>query len=387
MANSLPLQRSTLRSSFRPSPWVWVGVGLLILTIIILVAAPKSYPGGSTYSKSLGDYSQWYAFMERQGHPIQRWRQPYTALKDTGQTLIQIADVEREDEALLRSQEVLDWVERGNTLIQVSWAGQVTGAPFRSDLSSPSGPVRIETTRRYNTGLSSDIVEVEELQDTFGSVVWSYGQGKGRMVRATYPWLAANVYADHAGNFRALEVLATQREGPIWVDEWLHGHRDPSALADAAAPKEQSPFAYLGRQPIAVVAGQAVVLLLLLLWGKNQRFGALTRLSAPSRNSSEQYIQSLADTLEANGHTEYVLTLLGQSFRQRLQTRLGMGGIGAETALSDGAIAQQWSGVTGRSPQELLELLEQTQQEKRLSDRAVLLWVQRSEAILNQELP
>jgi Domain of unknown function (DUF4350) len=400
MTDSLKLQQ--LRS--RPSPWVWVAVGLLVLSLIVIAAATQSFPGGSTYGKASGDYSQWYTFMEQQGHPIRRWRKPYSLLetsKGQRQTFIQIADVEAQTSPSLQPPEVLDWVEQGNTLIQLSWEGQVTGAPFSSDLKSEQGPVRLETSRRYKLGSGHSrtgsarsieeepklVDEAAELKDRFGSVIWSYAHGKGRVIQSTYPWVAANVYAQQNGNFRVLEALATRQNGTIWVDEWLHGHRDITPDPKAANREEESPWAYLSRQPIAVVAGQGMVLLLLLFWGKNQRFGAMTRLTAPPRNNSEQYIQALADTLDANGHTEYVLAMLGQSFRQRLQSRLGMGGIGrGDTDLADGAIAQQWAFATGRSSQVLLELLEQTHREKRLSERALLAWVQNSEAIL-RELP
>jgi Domain of unknown function (DUF4350) len=393
MTDSLKLQQ--LRS--RPSPWVWVAVGLLVLSLIVIAVATQSFPGGSTYGKASGDYSQWYTFMEQRGHPIRRWRKPYGLLKTSkgqGQTFIQIADIETrtvsaEAQAApsLESAEILDWVEQGNTLIQLSWTGMVTGAPFSSDLRSEQGPVRIETSRRYKIGSIRLEDEAAELKDRFGSAIWSHAHGKGRIIQSTYPWVAANVYAQQNGNFRVLEALATRQNGTIWVDEWLHGHRDITPDPKAANREEQSPWAYLSRQPIAVVAGQGIVLLLLLFWGKNQRFGAMTRLTAPPRNNSEQYIQALADTLDANGHTEYVLAMLGQSFRQRLQSRLGMGGVGrGDTDLADGAIAQQWAFVTGRSSQVLLELLEQTHREKRLSERALLAWVQNSEAIL-RELP
>ncbi len=393
MTDSLKLQHS--RS--RPSLWVWVVAGLLVLSIVLITAAPQSFPGGSTYGKASGDYSQWYTFMKQQGHPIQRWQKPYgqlRTLKELGQTFIQIADIETRSGSVesqaspsLQPPEILDWVERGNTLIQLSWTGSVTGAPFQSDLRSDQGPVRIETSRRYKIGSTRSEAEISELKDRFGSVIWSHAYGKGRIVSSTYPWIAANVYKQQNGNFRALETLVARQDGTIWVDEWLHGHRDIAPESKSVSRDEQSPWAYLSRQPIAVVAGQGLVLLLLLFWGKNQRFGAMTRLTAPPRNSSEQYIQALADTLDANGHTEYVLAMLGQSFRQRLQSQLGMGGIGrGDTDLADGAIAQQWASATGRPSQVLLELLEQTHREKRLSERALLTWVKNSEAVL-RELP
>jgi Domain of unknown function (DUF4350) len=367
---------------------MWVVAGLLVLSIIVIAAASQSDPRGSTYGKTSSDYSQWYTFMEQHGHPIRKWQKPYgqlKTLKGQGQTFIQIAGLEAQTTPDLQDPAVLDWVERGNTLIQLSWTGTVTGAPFSSAIESKQGPVRIETSRRYKLGSTKSKDEVAEVKDRFGSVIWSYSLGKGRIIQSTYPWIAANVYAQQNENFRVLEALATRQEDTIWVDEWLHGYRDPTSDSGVADREEESPWEYLSRQPIAVIAEQGMVLLFLLIWGKNQRFGTMTRRIIPPRNSSEQYIQALADTLDANGHTEYVLAMLGQSFRQRLQSQLGMVGVGrGETAVADRAIAEQWASVTGRPSQVLLELLEKTQREKRLGERAVLSWVQDSEAILRE---
>ena len=168
--------------------WIWVAVGLLALALVTILAAPQ-YPGGSSYSRAPGGYSQWYAFMKQQGHSIQRWQKPYSQLtsqlKGRDQVLIQISD---QSETVLQSPEMLQWVEQGNTLIFLSWAGKVTGAPFRSDLPTPQGQVRIETSRRYRVA-SAERKEASKLQDKFGAVVWSRPQGQGQIIAGTYPWI------------------------------------------------------------------------------------------------------------------------------------------------------------------------------------------------------
>ncbi len=367
-------------SSSRSRPhrlWIWAVAGLLIVALSILLAAPKSYPGGSSYEPSPVGYSQWYAFMKQQGHSIQRWRKNYSQLTGQGQVLIQISDRAAQPGAELQSPDVLEWVKQGNTLIGLSWTGKVTGAPFRSDLSSPQGLVRIETSRRHQTQQVELEKAAPKLQDKFGSVIWSRPLGQGQVIEGTYPWVAANVYAGDGGNFRALEALS----GPhtIWIDEWLHGYRDISG--PNPVKREQSLWNYLTHQPLIVTVGQSAVLLLLLVWGQNQRFGPLMRRVGPLHNSSEQYIQALATTLQANGNTEYVVSMITQSFRQRLQIQLGLGGSSSGTAISHAVTAQRWASVTGRSSQELLELL-QVQPKNHLSESALLKWVQQLEAIL-----
>ncbi len=359
--------------------WGWVLIGLLCLTLVVSIAAPKSYPKGSSYDQSLSGYAQWYEFMKTQNHPIKRWRRDYSQLKGQKQTLIQVADVERFQDPNLESAEILDWVKQGNTLIELRWGGEVSGAPFRSGLATPKGAVQIETTRRYQN--RSENFDDGLLKDSFGTAVGSETLEKGTVIKSVYPWIGSGIYAQKGANFQVLADLATKQQGTIWVDEWLHGYRDLEPKTALAKAKPQDLWSYFARRPIAVMAGQGVLLLALLLWGQNQRFGALLRIAPPLRNSSEQYIQALADTLNTHGHTEYVLTLLGQSLHDRLRSRLGI--VGADgLGEGDGAIATEWAVVTGRPPSELLELLKQSRVQKRLRDSELLAWVQQADTIL-----
>jgi hypothetical protein len=359
--------------------WGWALIALLCLSLIVTAAIPPNYPKGSTYENSLSGYTQWYQFMEAQGHPVKRWRRPYSQLKGTGQTLIQVVDEERDKEPELSALEILNWVEQGNTLVELSWDGVVTGAPFSSDLLTSKGAVRIETTRRYkNAGKAFDKVL---LNDDFGDVIGLKIWKKGELININYPLMGAGAYTQQGANFQTLADLATQRKGDIWVDEWIHGYRDVEPDPVVADEETQDLWGYFAQRPIAVMAGQGILMLLLLLWGQNQRFGALLRIAPPSRNSSEQYIQALADTLNMHGHTEYVLALLGQSLRDRLKSRLGL--VGADLAGDgDSELAAEWAVVTGRPASELLELLERSSVTKRLRDSELLAWVQQADTIL-----
>ena len=379
MAESTPTRSS--RWFTRVPFWGWALIGLLCLALIVSIAAPKTYPKGSSYDRSLSGYAQWYGFMESQNHPVKRWRRDYSRLTGQGQTLIQVADLEDSQKPNLGSSELLDWVKQGNTLIELSWDGAITGAPFRSDLSTQKGGVRIETTRRYETPNAN--FDHVLLKDDFGGAIVSASLGKGQGIKIVYPWLGSNIYHSQGANFQVLADLATKQQGTIWVDEWLHGYRDLEPKI--ALAKKQRLWSYFARRPIAVIAGQGVLLLILLLWGQNQRFGSLLQIAPPPRNSSEQYIQALADTLNTHGHTEYVLALLGQSLRDRLRSRLGIIGSDRGTDRSgegDGAIATEWAMVTGRPSSELLELLKQSRAEKRLRDSELLAWVQQADTIL-----
>ena len=371
--------------------WVLAGLGVLVLVLLVLFGAPTPQDG-STYSRSLTGYRSWYDYMQTQNQPLKRWQKNYDQLTGTGQTLIQVfgkqpaKPIAGEDSFVIQ-----DWVNQGNTLILLSWVnpycsydgcpqGEVTAAPFSSRIKGDGESVLIETTRRHQ--LESG--DRSELQDPYGSVVWSESKGKGSIIYATYPWLAANIFAEQPGNYSFLAQLVQASEGTVWVDEWLHGHRDPDPPTAAKAPPPEDLFDYLGRTPVALLVAQSGLLMLLLIWGYNHRFGAAIPLEAPVQDNSEQYIQALGGILNKAGQTEFVLSQLSQVLRQSLATQLGLTQSQPNSALlpEDDYLASQWAAMTGRPAQELLELLEQAGQTRRLSDRELLQWVSQAESIL-----
>jgi hypothetical protein len=352
---------------------------MIVLVLLVILGAPTTQDG-STYARSPTGYRHWYDYMAQQGVAVKRWQRNYEQLKDTGQTLIQIWG-SRSDSPNLRDQQLIQtWVKKGNTLITLSWNGRVTAAPFSSQLSSSVGAVLIDTTRRYR--LKPQQHQRAELEDRSGSVVWSQSAGQGRWIISTYPWLAANVY--EGANYKFLASLARRQGGTIWVDEWLHGHQEQVADGWETTSHYQGVFDYLRQTPVVAIAAQMALVILLLAWGQNNRFGPTLSIQAPEASNSEQYIQALAGVLHKTGQTDFVLKLLGQQLRQQLSAILGLGAeAGQGQFLPDDAIlAEQWALRTGRSPQELLELFNQAGQTYRLKDPELLAWVGKAESIL-----
>ncbi len=383
----------------RKRVWLLAGLGGLILVLLVLFGAPTPQDG-STYSRSPTGYRGWYDYMRQQNAPIQRWQKDYDQLTGTGQTLIQVWGKAPAKPMTRRElARVQRWIAEGNTLITLSWLdqetipwldegcplgycwrGEVTVAPFSSQLKSDVGPVLIQTTRRHP--LQSG--DRPELTDAYGGVMWSNPEGEGRVIYATYPWIAANIFADQPGNYSFLAQLAQQTGGTIWMDEWVHGHRDPDPNAAANASQPEDLFGFLARTPVALLTAQGGLILLLLIWGQNHRFGAAQSLKVPTQDNSEQYIQALGAILNKAGQTGFVTSQLSQTLRQSLAAQLGLTqSHGDRSRLpQDNDLATQWAGVTGRPAQELLELLEQAGQTRRLSDRQLLDWVSKAESIL-----
>lgn len=361
--------------------WVWVILAAAILLILLVVSAPNLQEG-STYSRSTKGYRSWYDYMVEQGHPIDRWQKPYTQLQGQNQTLIRItANLEEAREQSPSWQGIETWVEQGNTVIFLTWDGQVSATPFSSDLTSEVGPVRIETTRRQTIPSKDQ----SKLQDDFGSVVWSQSLGKGQMIFATYPWIGANIYADQPGNYPFLEQLISET-GPIWMDERLHGYRDEQSQSEEDHRNPTNLWLFFAETPIAAMAAQSILLLLLWIWGHNHRFGLPLHLPQTSKDNSQQYIQALAGTLNHANQQELVFSQLSQYFRQTLANRLGLRSGPTEQLPTDTTLATQWSIATGRNDQELIELLQLAGQPSARTDRELLAWVSQADTIL-QDIP
>lgn len=115
----------------------------------------------------------------------------------------------------------------------------VTKAPFSTMQKAGELSVKIDTQRRERK------VKEGLLGDRFGAIIWKQRFGKGQVIFAATPHLAANAYQDFRGNYEFLAQMVTQvREGErkgegekpsiqnsVWVDEYIHGYRDPEALA------------------------------------------------------------------------------------------------------------------------------------------------------------
>jgi hypothetical protein len=374
------------RSRWWLVPVVLIGLLVLGLLLVIFLVAPVAREG-STYERSPTGYNNWFVYMKQQGITVRRWQLDYSELTGTGKTLIQIQP--RETPLDSNESSTFSWVGKGNTLIRLSWRGEMVGSTFASQLESPVGEVLIETRRR-----SKRIDKQEEalLQDADGVVVWSRPLEKGQIINCLYPWLAANAY-DGRGlkNYEYLKYLTTlaqQQGGEIWVDEWLHGYRDRQPRPQAQAERYSDVFDYLRQTPLAAMLAQTVLIIVLLTFGQNQRFGGILNPKTPQPDNSERYIQALAGVINNARHTDFVLEHLGERLRRQLAVGLGLTSERSGQLPPDDQLVAAWTQATQRSPQNLLKLLQASQKSevgqetRRLSDQDLLAWVSNAESIL-----
>ncbi|GAB4467573.1 MAG: hypothetical protein OHK0037_24490 [Elainellaceae cyanobacterium] len=380
--------------------WIFLSIALAALVVLSAIAAPNTrLHTGSTYGRAPDGYGAWFAYMQAQGTPVQRWQRPFDDLLDppdsglpeatpistnaqgvgddpgAGSSLdnrpaepMTLVGISPFVEQAFRPDEA--WLRRGNVLVLVGVRSPVTGAPFRSVLPTSQGEVVVETTRRQSPAPEL----AAQLSDGFGLIAWVQSVGEGKVIRVATPHLAANAYQDEPGNFQFLADLVTQPGHPVWVDEYIHGYRDPADRTAGRSP--QSVWAYLSRTPVALLAVQSLVLLALAVWAGNRRMGKPLADPPPKLDNSQAYIQALGTVLRKAECTEFVVDTLSKAEQINLQRSLGLG----STPLDLLTLSRAWEQHTGQPAANLRRLLN-PERKKRLGDRALLDWVSRVQGL------
>jgi hypothetical protein len=397
-----------MKSPAKRRPWRWLFLLIPFVIVALILALRSPILQGSTYSRAPSGYGAWYASLQKQNIAVQRWQRPSEELFNApalpkGEeiswypedlraenlqtenlqttppgvpiTLIKIA-TGRSPLSFANLDE--DWVSRGNVVVLLGVRSPVSQAPFSSSLSSPSGLVKIETRRRFvYKGKSSPQKQTILLEDPSGAVAWSNKIGRGQVISVVTSHLAANAYQDEPGNFKFLTKLVTAPGNPIWIDEYLHGYTTPKN--DTAPSKSGSLAAYLASTSLPVLAMQALIILLVLIWEKNQRFGMSVKLSPPKVDNSEAYIQALAGVLQKAECSEFVWETVGKAERAYVQRSLGLG----SSPIESEAIVDAWVQQTGRPAAELEEVLRKPTQ-KRPTRQELLTWLGKVQTLHRQ---
>ena len=383
-----------------------IAIGVIILITLLAAPAHNTINSGSTYNRAPDGYGAWYAFMSERGTPIERWRKPFEDLADSEDinppiTLLRVYGTLTAQEL---SEKERDWIKSGNTLVLLGVHQPVTDAPFSTRHQTAAGSVKIDTQRRAKN------IEDGLLGDRFGAIVWERSIGKGQVIFATTPHLAANAYQDFQGNYQFLAQIVTQSDRPVWVDEYIHGYKDPELLAcpskdsPAITPQgkdspartargkeqkvkncQQEPdlFSYLAKTPIFPIFVQGLILLLVAIWAANRRFGKPLTVSPPVVDNSEAYIQALAGVLQKADSSEFVLEVVGKEEQLQLQKALLLGQI----QLDHQSLVDAWVQQTGHPAAELEQLLQVQSRKGRMSESDLLTWLRKWEQIRRQLSP
>jgi hypothetical protein len=343
--------------------------------------------------------------MQQQKLPIQRWQRPLTDLtRSVPPAVKEVDDRERLPSAQESAQEVavsqpstpitmirinsgfgpwLDvfdetWVKRGNVLVLLGIRQAVTKAPFQSLIDSSAGAVKIETSRRHPLSAAPNSDDVQEatvrLKDAYGAIVWQEKIGAGRVIYSATPYLAANAYQNEPGNFKFLAQLVSEPGYPLYVDEYMHGYKDKETVTQAGS---DSLVGYFAKTPLLLIAIQTAVLLLLLIWGQNRRFGPAQKLPEVASDNSQAYIQALAEVLQKADGSDFVVSTIGKAEQAQTQRALGLG----STPLDPEVVIAAWMQQTGRPAEELRDFFHPMLISQRLTDRELRLWLEQVKII------
>lgn len=351
-----------------------LGIGAIALFILILltvVFAPSRQltQQGSTYGRDPTGYGAWAAFMEKRGTPIQRWQKSFETLTQQPEkiTFLQVQN-SLQFNRFSDDLPAQEWVAKGNRLIILGIWQPPTEAPFTTMQPSSFGNIAINTSRRAPPRSEAMI-----LGDRFGAIVWKEKVGAGEIILATTPHLAANAYQDDSSNYEFLANLVTQGGNPIWVDEYLHGYKDSEVIQSEIG----NIWDYFLKTPLIILLVQAVVLMVILIWAGNRRFGQVIALVPPTRNNSEVYIEALAGVLEKAERADFVVSRLQEAEQKDLQSQLGLG----NDPLPDGALMTAWEQQTHQPSTTLRSLLEPSNPPS--NNRDLRLWLEKWQTIRN----
>lgn len=344
----------------------FIAIAVATLVVLTLIAAPTTQRrySGSTYSRNPDGYGAWYAYMLERQSQIDRWRQPYGNLFEltgSNHTLLRVNSLFLDTHLSVVER---DWVTQGNTLVVLGRHKDATTAPFTRFLESPAGLVEIQTTRR------SPFESQTLLGDEYGAVVWQTRLGKGKVIYATTPHLAANAYQDSDGNFEFLAQLVGAKDRTIWVDEYVRGFRDLDP--QSAGQTEDNLLSYFAKTPLLVVAIQGGIILLVTIYAGNYRFGKARSPQPPVVENSRAYIEALAKVLHKAESSEFIYEVVGKAERQNLQKSLGLG----NTLLPEAALIEAWVKQSGQSDRDLATALKMQSRKRRGSDRDILAWLE-----------
>jgi hypothetical protein len=378
--------------------------GLLIVITIVLLTIVSAMGGdprqaGSSYNPAPNGYSAWYQMMIDRGVKIERWQKSFSKLTKiyadrSGITLLQVnSKLERID---LTTQQ-LDWVKQGNIFVILGVTAPAWDLPFSTDLKSDRGNVRIETTRR----LTADVSKISLLKnnptrailsDRSGSVITKISLGKGRVIIATTPYLAANAYRDFRPNYELLTDLVDRDSQQILVDEYVHGYIDRKSKSATksgnindresdSVPDKGDVLDYLSRTPLLIVFINLLLGILVLIWQQNRRFGKIVVPKLPEIENSEAYIQALGGVLRQANSSEFVIQNIGKAEQLSWQKKLGLG---SERLVGSQTLITAWEERVKLPTDDLRFVLQSTTGSRRLTPTELTLWLTKLQTIDRQ---
>jgi len=129
---------------------------------------------------------------------------------------------------------------------------------------------------------------VIHIADPNGAIVIDYVYGSGRVIVLSDPYLVSNRGISTKDNWQLAINALTNYEGLIAFDEY---HQGRGITGNAFAT-------YFSGTPVLAIAGQLLLLVLLVLWTNARRFARPLPLPQVDRRSSLEFVASMAELQE-----------------------------------------------------------------------------------------
>lgn len=360
----------------------------IVLLTIISATGGDSRQVGSSYSNAANGYNAWYQMASNRGIKIQRWQKSFPQLTNfpTYQKQTTLLQVQPQLERLAITSQQQEWVCKGNTIVILGVTAPAMEIPFRADLASPQGNIKIETTRRFRADITTSTLAKNTSQeivlgDRSGSVITQFNVGKGQIIIATTPYLAANAYQDFSPNYELLTKLVTNNSQQVLVDEYIHGYidRDRKSVIDPQTgnvntdnPDGGDVLNYLASTPLIIILLNLGLGTLVLIWQQNRRFGKILISKPPEVDNSEAYIQALAGVLRQANSSEFVLQQIGKATQLSWQQKLGLG---KERLVESPTLITAWENQTKLPASDLRFVLQLISGATRISPAQLTIWL------------
>ncbi|HET6852290.1 MAG TPA: DUF4350 domain-containing protein [Pyrinomonadaceae bacterium] len=155
---------------------------------------------------------------------------------------------------------------------------------------------------------------IVHIADQKGALLVDYAYGLGRIVVLSDPYLVANGGISLNDNLQlAINTLAGG-EGLIAFDEY---HQGKGVTQNAFA-------SYFAGTPVLALAGQIVLLVLLILWTNARRFGRPLPLPHVDRRSSLEFVASMAELQERSRAFDLAIENIYTRMRRVLARHAGV---------------------------------------------------------------
>lgn len=223
--------------------------------------------------------------------------------------------------------EVVEWVDRGNTLLLASDSPNGIYKHFNLELVEVSGAAKTGHINSNNR-LLQDIRELslpgKARLKQHQSMAFTYGddqgiyfaeliRGEGRIIFLTLPELFTNKEINQKDNLiLLLNIIRTYGQEGIWINEAVHGYSWEKASREV--------FAW----PLGLVVLQLAVAVVMLYWLWGRRFGRPIPLPESTGQTLGDYVSSLANIYRQGRAQRLVLESIYQGFKSDLAQSLGI---------------------------------------------------------------